>query len=372
MSTKSKASAIVLPAPELCDVDSLLFDHRNPRIALTDTPEDQNKILEVLWRDFAVDEIALSIAQNGYFPYEPIFATREKGKLVVIEGNRRLAAVKLLIDAELRKAIKATDLPSISAAARDKLKQLPVIICKREDLWAYLAFRHVNGPQAWEPNSKSDYIAWVHNTLGISLDEIAKTIGDKNQTVERLYRARMVLEQAEEAGAFKREDRYKAHFSYSHLYTGLGYAGIQKFLGIDDKKGFKQTPIPKEKVENLGHLLIWLYGSKSRGTRPIVRSQNPDLRQLDEALQSKQGVVALMRGLPLDLAVDLSRGDERLFREALQAAKQSLQKALGALLTGYDGEKDLRDTGDEVLQLAEKLVDEMKQPKARAPSKRES
>lgn len=360
MPTRTKGSAIALPEPELCDVSSLLFDYKNPRIALTDTPEDQGKILEVLWRDFAVDEIALSIAQNGFFAYEPLFATREKGHLVVIEGNRRLAAVKLLLDADLRKAMKATDLPAITASEKEKLKQLPVIICKREEMWTYLAFRHVNGPQAWEPNSKSDYIAWVHNTLGISLEEIAKAIGDKHQTVQRLYRARMVLEQAEAADVFTREDRYKAHFSYSHLYTGLGYTGFQKFLGIDDKKGFKRNPIPKDKVENLGQVLRWLYGSKSRDLRPIVRSQNPDLRLLDEALQSKNGVVALRRGLPLDLAVDLARGDERLFREALQGAKQYLQKALGTLLTGYDGEKDLRDTGDEVLQLAEKLVEEMK------------
>ena len=35
---------------------------------------------------------------SGYWEHEKLFAAREKGKLVVIEGNRRLAAVKLLLD----------------------------------------------------------------------------------------------------------------------------------------------------------------------------------------------------------------------------------------------------------------------------------
>ncbi|MFY9342274.1 MAG: ParB N-terminal domain-containing protein [Planctomycetota bacterium] len=371
MPTKLKSRETALPEPELRDVGELWFDHKNPRIALTDTPEDQDKILQVLWRDFAVDEIALSIAQNGFFPYEPLFATREGGKLVVIEGNRRLAAVKLLLDARLRKQVGATDLPSITATKLAELRTLPVIVRDRDSLWQYLAFRHVNGPQAWEPNSKSEYIAWVRNELGVPLKEIARTIGDQHQTVERLYRARMVLEQAAKAKVFTSDDRHKAHFSYSHLYTGLGYAGIQKFLGIDDKKPPKEDPVPVDKVENLGQLLVWLYGSKSKSIRPIVRSQNPDLRRLDEVLQTKQGIVALTRGLPLEVAVDLSRGDERLFREALQAAKQSLQKALGTVLTGYAGEKDLRDTGGEILQLAEKLVEELKRTKAKRSSKDE-
>lgn len=338
----------------------LFFDARNPRLVEAGQPHSQKEILKVLWRQFAVDEIVLSIAANGYFPYEPLFATKEDGRLVVVEGNRRLAAVRLLVNADLRRDVGATDLPSIDATAKQALDLLPVVICSRDSIWQYVGFKHVNGPQQWQSYSKAQYIAWVYNNLKVPLDEIAQQIGDQHSTVKRLYRASMVLQQAEEAGVFSREDRSRQHFSFSHLYTGLDYPGIQKFLGLSKEKSFAtRSPVPGSKFERLGELCEWLYGSKSKQKRPVIESQNPDLRILDEVLVSKDGTAALRRGLPLSIARDISKGDEQLFREALIAAKQSLQEARGKLLTGYEGEIDLLRISQEIVTLADSIHNEM-------------
>src|SRR5690242_816132 len=76
------------------EVELLHLDAENPRLrgSLRARPTD-DEIVEVLWRDMAVDEIAISIAANGYQRYEPLFATHEGNRWIVIEGNRRLAAV---------------------------------------------------------------------------------------------------------------------------------------------------------------------------------------------------------------------------------------------------------------------------------------
>ncbi len=338
----------------------LFFDSRNPRLVEAGAPESQKEILRILWRQFAVDEIALSIAANGYFPYEPLFVTKENGRLVVVEGNRRLAAVRLLVDADLRRDVGATDLPTIGAAAKKALDKLPVVSCSRSDIWQYVGFKHVNGPQQWQSYSKARYIAWVHNDLKVPLDEIAQQIGDQHSTVKRLYRAWMVLEQAEKKGVFSKENRSKTHFSFSHLYTGLDYPGIQKFLSLSKEKSFDtRSPVPASKLQSLGELCEWLYGSKNKQKKPVVESQNPDLRTLDEVLVSKDGTAALRRGLPLSVARDIGKGDEQLFREALIAAKQSLQEARGKLLTGYEGEVDLLRTGQEIVDLADSIHREM-------------
>ena len=64
----------------------------------------------------AVDEIVISIASNGYFPYEPLFAEPIRdGKFAVIEGNGRLAAVMLLRSPEAQRKVKATGLPTLPA-----------------------------------------------------------------------------------------------------------------------------------------------------------------------------------------------------------------------------------------------------------------
>jgi len=356
---------------EYVSAKDLYFDSKNPRLVEAGAPESQKEILRVLWREFAVDEIALSIAANGYFPYEPLFVTKEDGKLVVVEGNRRLAAVRLLVDADLRREIGATDLPTISAAAKKALDTLPAVTCSRSEIWQYVGFKHVNGPQQWQSYSKARYIAWVHNELKVPLDDIAEQIGDQHSTVKRLYRAWMVLEQAEKEGVFSKEDRSKRHFSFSHLYTGLDYPGIQTFLGLSKEKSFdSKSPVPASKKENLGQLCGWLYGSKAKQQKPVVESQNPDLRILDEVLTSKDGTAALRRGLPLRVARDIGKGDEQLFREALIAAKQALQEARGKLLTGYEGEADLLRLAKEIVELAESIRSEMTKVPASSAKRR--
>jgi hypothetical protein len=319
----------------------------------------QREIIQTLWRDFAVDEIALSVAASGFYQYEPLIAVREANRLVVVEGNRRLAAVKLLRDPKLRAAVKATSLPKITEARRHSLAKLPVIETTRSDAWQYIGFKHVNGPQAWQSWAKAQYIGWVHNELRVGLDEIAEQIGDQHATVQRLYRALMALEQAEKAGVFYRDDRFKTHFSFSHLYTGLDYSGIQRFSGISASRSATKSPIAPAKIKQFGQLCEWLYGSKAKNKPPLIRSQNPDLRVLDEVLQSADGTAALRRGLPLQVAQDISKGDEQLLREALIDARQNLQEAKGKLVTGYAGERDMIAIAEDIRNLAQSVLDEM-------------
>jgi ParB/Sulfiredoxin domain len=342
------------------EVDELYLDPRNPRLAGKELSiDDQEAILGLLWQERAVNELVDSIASSGYWQHEVLFATREDGKLVVIEGNRRLAAVKLLLSDRLRGKVKAIGIPSISPEAKKRLVYLPVIECSREELWEYIGFKHVNGPQDWDSIAKAEYIARVHNEYGVALEKIARTIGDKHQTVKRLYHGLMVLEQAEHQRVFDREDRWGTRFAYSHLWTGLGYSGIQAFLGLTDQRKLKPDPVPARRLGELGEFCRWLYGSKNENRRPIIRSQNPDLRYLDEVLRSKTGIAALRAGLPLETSRKASQGDERLLREALVMAEQRLREAVGLVVTGYYGEADLLKSAEDIVLLAQSIQDEM-------------
>ena len=347
-----------MPTPARFPTDDLCFDRHNPRLFL-DSDLDESDLVERLWKEFAVDELALSIASNGYFEHEPLFVAPEDGRLVVVEGNRRLAAVRILVDDKLRAKVGATDLPRITAARRQELATLPAIECARPNIWQYVGFKHINGPQPWQSYAKAQYVAWVHNELGEELDEIARQIGDRHTTVCRLYRGLMVLRQAEESGRFNLGDRWKKHFSFSHLYTGLDYQNIQELLGIDNESSFQPNPVPKRRLDALGDLCLWLYGQKSTDTQPLVQSQNPDLRRLDSAIGSDDGLIALRRGLPLDVVIDISIGDEELFKGHLLDARHRLQEARGKQLTGDTGDGDTLRVAHEILELADRLVSDM-------------
>jgi hypothetical protein len=226
-------------------VGDLHLDARNPRLVECGiSPRDgEEKILEVLWNKMAVDEVAMSIAASGYWPYEPLIVTQENGHTVVVEGNRRLAAVKVLCSTALREKLGVTDLPRLPAAALKELEALPAIhVAKREDAWRYLGFKHVNGPAQWRSCAKAQYIAFVHNKTGETLEAIAAQIGDRHRTIQKLYRALMVIEQAERAGVYGRDCAYRGLLAFSHLTTALEYDGYAGFRAWHGRSTSRQIP----------------------------------------------------------------------------------------------------------------------------------
>ena len=282
-----------------------------------------------------------------------------------------MAAVKLLLDRNPARQAKATDLPEINQRRSEELATLPCLITTRKEVWRYLGFKHVNGPSNWGSYAKAQYVAYVHNEYHVSLDDIADQIGDYSSTVHRMYRGLMVIEQAEKAGVFDRREISKPSFYFNYIYTALDYPGFNNFLGLESKTSTTRDPVPKNKVKQLGEVCEWLYGNSVHDKQSLIRSQNPDLKTLDSILTSKTGVEASTRWFPLGVAKDISLGDEKLFRQALQQAKLELQKAHGTLITGFiPNDSEMIKLATDVEDLASDLLGAMMQKRKKA--KRES
>ena len=350
-------------------VIDLHFDRRNPRLVeyAVEADAEDDEIIPILWEAMDVWELVQSIAASGYFPHEPLIVAREHNEHVVIEGNRRLAAVKVLLDRKFAKD-RGWSVPKLSAQARADLEYLPVIVSDRKESWRYLGFKHVNGPAKWSSFAKAEYIAEVHASFAVPLREVAKQIGDRHKTVERLYRGLMVLKQAKTAGVYDFENRTRSHLAFSHLYTGLGYKGINGFLDLRDDDPESATPVPGQALDRLGELCRWLYGDKQTDQRPVVQRQNPHLRQLDAVLANREAVAALRADNNLDNAFEISRDPGAVFEEALLAGKRELQRTR-TYLTNYDGSRDLLDIAESVVELADDIFAEMER-KRRAERRR--
>ncbi len=345
-------------------VRQLDLDPENPRLASGRGGDTQLDLLRVLWTEMSVDEVALSIAANGFFPEEALFAVPqnpkekdpEKKRYFVVEGNRRLAAVRLLKDEKLREKLKATDLPKITEKAKAALETLPVSIYEsRKDLWQYFGFRHINGPKPWDSFSKAKYIADVKNNFDIPLDDIARSIGDQHSTVRRLYRGYVVLLQAEASAVFDREDSIRNKFYFSHLYTALDQTPFQSFVGITSANSLKANPVPKSKIKELKELMTWIYGSRERKIQPLVRTQDPDLNTLREVISDRRALSAIRANYSLDRAYEIAIGDERRFQESLTRAKESLTDAQGTVTLGYKGDEDSFELITEIVKVARSL-----------------
>ncbi|TAJ91534.1 MAG: hypothetical protein EPO31_15170 [Gammaproteobacteria bacterium] len=356
---------------ESIPVKELHFDRLNPRLAEYGVrPETTDKeIQEILWDAMDVRELVQSIAASGFFRHEPIIVAKEKNKNIVIEGNRRLAAVKVLLDTQVAKK-NGWEIPTLSKDERNGLETLPVIFSDRKESWRYLGFKHVNGPAKWSSYAKAKYIADIHRDHKISLSDIANQIGDQHRTVQRLYRGLMVIEQAERMKVYDREDRFRQRLAFSHLYTGLDYDGVSSFISLKAEDEETKNPVPKEKVKELGELCVWLYGSKKDNRPPVVESQNPDLRRLNAVLNNREAIAALRAGSELVKAFEISRPPTAVFEEALLAAKRELTTARAHLTTGYDKSEALLRVVGTIAEMADDIYKEMERKRNPEKTKR--
>ncbi len=344
--------------------DQLDFDFRNPRIAeflpTSNTPEKE--IVKILWNVMGVEEIVLSIRASGFFTNEPLIVISEEGKNIVLEGNRRLAAIKCILDPTIADFIGINkNILNIPKQSRDTLLKIPVIfVDNRKDAWKFIGFKHINGPAKWGSYAKAQYISQIKNEFKIPLEEIASQIGDTHKTVQKLYQGLQVIEQAEDLGVFDRTDIKANRLYFSHLYTGLTYEGFKDYIGIVGVPEDQSYPVPEGKKNELGELLTWIYGSKKKDITAAVQSQNPDIRRLEAVLKNREAIHALRDGVPLYQAYEISQPKEETFEQSLLEAKRALQKSHSYQTEGFDGhDENLMKQATSIVNLAEELYELM-------------
>lgn len=346
--------------------NELHFDFRNPRIAefLPTAKTPEKEIIKILWNVMGVEEIVLSIKASGFFTNEPLIAIQEDNKFIVLEGNRRLAAIKCINDPAIADFIGINkNTLTVSKEVRETLNEIPVIFVNdRKEAWKFIGFKHINGPAKWGSYAKAQYISQIKNEFDIPLEEITSQIGDTHKTVQKLYQGLQVIEQAENMGVFDRTDIKANRLYFSHLYTGLTYEGFKDYIGITGIPEDQSNPVPKAKKEELGELLTWIYGSRKSDIQPAVQSQNPDIRRLEAVLKSKEAIHALRDGIPLYVAYEISQPKEDTFEQSLLEAKRALQKAHSYQTEGFNGkDESLMKQSASIAKLAEELYDQMEQ-----------
>lgn len=83
----------------LLSIDNLRLDSKNPHFSYQSTKTmNQTEIAKYLIDNHPVYELAKSIAINGYLPNEEPIVCKEGVNHIVLEGNRRMAACKVLLN----------------------------------------------------------------------------------------------------------------------------------------------------------------------------------------------------------------------------------------------------------------------------------
>ena len=333
------------------------FDLSNPRF-LDLGLETEEEVLRHLTDHVDVDELLQSILSAGWVDFELLIVQRESN--IVLEGNRRLAALRLLGDEALRERLNVP-LPDISDP-----QQLPAQIrvkwvSDRTEARAFIGFKHINGPFKWDALAKAKFAAeWFED--GGDIATVSRTLGDNHNTVRRLVNGWYALQQATEDG-FDREDRSKIRFAFSHLYTALTRPSVRQFLGLkpeDLSAPPKPCPVPAENRDKLQTLVSWLYGQEQKGESTLIKSQNPNLNELSEVLGNPEAREMLLSKRDLQGAHERVVPPSSRFVDALMKAAKQCEDTI-AVSGAYDGDATMLRVATNMNQTTRALLAVMRE-----------
>ncbi len=349
MPVREKAKALIRRAEfKPVPVEKLLYDDTNPRLAgegLRRTPDSVQKFLE------GPPHYALhlegSIVENGFIPYEPLVVRKQGDNFVVIEGNRRLAAVKHI----LSNATKYT--PHLI----QHLQTIPVLIFHEkldqshiEEIQTYLGVKHLFGFREWPPLSKA-----------IFLDRRIKSKRDIEVLCRELNITRPVIRRY--LIPYRLRKREKEIFrnvnleDFWALAESFGRTSIRAYIAL--KADSATLTIKKINKRKLRYLAEFLYGKgKNKEGRRITDTRQ--IKYLARVLANAEATKELEKGAPLDEAYLLVEPREVTVEGLLRQLQRLLKKFARITLE----ETDIRRLASLVAQFERRLGKRYKNAKS--------
>jgi len=332
-------------------VDDIDLDEDNPRLRFYHHGEilSQARLTQILFRRFSLEELGQSFLVNGYFSEEPLVCVREDGRLVVVEGNRRLAALRLLIDGPEQWGVRSRrfaelheDYLAMSSSERNELR-IPFVevVDDRDDIVAYVGFRHVTGIKPWPALEKAGYIAKLVDDDAMDPRQIAKMIGSKPVYVARHYQAYRLLVQARDSG----EDVEPIQRQFGVLMRSLQTDGVKDFIGLTSVSAdgpLEEKPLPAKRMKYFMEFSAWVFGTAEE---PPVMTDSRLLTRFGRILRSKRAL-AYLREYPsptFEKAFMLSGGEKEDAQEAMRVAELALRDCV-ASARGLKKDKEFRGT----------------------------
>ncbi|MCS5421723.1 MULTISPECIES: ParB/Srx family N-terminal domain-containing protein [Psychrilyobacter] len=157
------------------EIEKIILDSKNPRLQTIYNTKEKTLQELIQTQGEKLYNLALSISKNGLSPIENIAVIPENGKYVVIEGNRRIAAIMILKDPKL---LETTDRRLYERILKIKNKTYPknisaVSFDTVESAAEWISLKHTGenggaGIVEWKPENKRLFDARVGNEETLS------------------------------------------------------------------------------------------------------------------------------------------------------------------------------------------------------------
>ena len=225
-----------------------------------------------------MEELAQSYLDNGFFQHEPLIVVRGTDHDTVVEGNRRLAALKMLHDAPEADGLGFVGITP-APEQLDALREIPCfVISNRDHVHAYVGFRHIGGLKTWPPEAKARYLLaevrrLVDEKVPDPFKELGRRVGSNAQGVRNPYLAiRLLLHAREEFG---RKVSYVQDHRFGVWLRCMNSADIRTYIGLDQARTYHEIESALEGIDpqKLGEVLSDLEGKEGASRAVLADSR---------------------------------------------------------------------------------------------------
>lgn len=340
----------------------LKLDPQNPRIpkSLRDSNPSEVDLINYMLLDASLIELMLAIGQNGYFPGEQLLVVKdnEDGKYKVVEGNRRLSAVKLLSNPALAEVQKAR-VQKVLDETTERPTEIPCLVFDDEqEIHKYLGFKHITGIKEWRLLEKSRYLYGLRESLFGEMSlmrasrEIAKMIGSRTDYVRRVLVGYEVYKLIEDAGFYKIRDLNDTTFYFNYIVDSLNKNNIRSFIGVDFDL---DNPIERISQTNLSKWTHWLFEKNDQNKTRLIGNSS-DLSDLNAILGNENALKAFdEKGYSLERAKELTGELDEVFRNYVLNSLQSLEKADSLVVKVRDYYLELEEDLRQIKLISDKI-----------------
>lgn len=240
-------------------LENICLDPNNPRFVDTKwinipdadiTKEDvQESTRRRLIEKFGIEKLRMNMEVNGYLPIDRVIVRKlEDDKYVVLEGNRRICAAKLI-------TMVALDGSSISEDVIKSLELIPCLLYSGTDAkaaWIFQGLRHITRLIDWSAYNKAKLLVEQMEEDNLALTEVGKRFGLTPYGAGQWVRGYSAFKQAREESDYVLEIDERSYPYFQELFSRSS-TKVREWMEWDDSEyRFKNTM-------NLNAFVSWLY-----------------------------------------------------------------------------------------------------------------
>jgi len=294
----------------------------------------------------------MNMEVNGYLPIDRVIVREfSASKYVVLEGNRRICAAKMISDL-------AMDGSDVTKDILESMKMIPCLLYTgtvQDAAWIFQGLRHISGISDWSSFNKAKLLVEQMEEEELNLTEVGMRFGLTPHGAGQWVRGYYAFKQAREESDFINEVDERSYPYFQELFSRSS-AAVREWMEWNDSDTMRKF----ESNLNFNEFVSWLYprpdeeetepGIEIKGDweRRIIRRQD-DIRQIAYLIrEDKEAFEQFRRDRDLERAysIAVAKKYETEARESYDAAEEVFE-AIRRCKRALDNipYKILRDSG---------------------------